>query len=160
MTIQLLTAHPLQAKIFKTQRVLPVWVKFSQMKSNILLNNEVHLPLPVFRMHHLAKNSLVYADGIKRLFVLAKNKKNEIQFSKEPVFYIGTEKLKYINDYFDGIDHAIQNGDLKESPMDTKECLSLFMAHREEKLITLDPKKISVYQNVFNESNLARWISQ
>lgn len=160
MSIQLLTAYPLQAKIFKTQRVIPVWAKFSQMKSNIYLNDEVNLPLPVFKKHHLAKNSLVYIDGIKRLFVLAKNKKIEIQFSKEPVFYIGTEKLKYINDYFEGLDKAIHNGDLKESPMDTKECLSLFMAHREEKLITLDPKKISVYQNEFNESNLARWISQ
>lgn len=105
---------PLDRLVMKTTSPVEAWHKTHVIKSRLRVDEKFFADAPYFQRLVLHKGSMVYVDGIGRLYYLNNKTKTEIQFGACPYWYYGKKHADMPFANFAGLELLINNGSLVE----------------------------------------------
>ena len=105
---------PLDRLVMKTTSPVEAWHKTHVIKSRLRVDEKFFADAPYFQRLVLHKGSMVYVDGIGRLYYLNNKTKTEIQFGACPYWYYGKKHADMPFANFAGLEILINNGSLVE----------------------------------------------
>lgn len=156
-----LSALPLTAMLLQTRCHITVWQKTYTTDSRLEICEGMYAASPYFEKKCLAPGATIYVDGLRRMHLIQKKVKYEIQIGEVPYCYYGDKLIKYPYSALKGAQQAFDDGKLGSTLMSQDKIRVLFAACKTYKCAkvkrSFNTKLKDAEGNLFDINNYALW---
>jgi hypothetical protein len=156
-----LSALPLTAILLQTRCYITVWQKTHVTDSRLEICEGMYAASPYFEKKNLAPGATIYVDGLRRMYLISKKIRYEIQIGDFPCCYYGDRLIKYPYATLQGAQRALNEGKLGITVM-PQDKIRVFFAtsklHKAPKVKRIFNVRLKDAEgNPFDVTNYALW---